>query len=148
MNLQHHFQNAYVTRNLDAAIAMLKERYGLTEFARFEPEIPTKAGGLLKLRVATTWLDNYQIELIEPVGGAVDFYRDYLPAEDGAIRFHHIASRVDDFEQVRATLDHVVAEGEMPGVRFAYVDARDTVGHYLEYVWCSPEMWKALGGKP
>jgi len=28
-----------------------------------------------------------------------------------------------------------------------YVDARDTVGHYLEYLWFSPEMWKAYGGK-
>jgi hypothetical protein len=28
-----------------------------------------------------------------------------------------------------------------------YVDARDTVGHYLEYCWMTPERWAALGGR-
>lgn len=28
-----------------------------------------------------------------------------------------------------------------------YVDARHNLGHYLEYIWATPEMWKYMGGQ-
>jgi hypothetical protein len=64
--------------------------------------------------------------------------------------FHHIAMRVaDDWDGFRAGLDEqkrsVVIEGHTPtGLKFCYVDARDTVGHYLEYVWAPARMWAHL----
>jgi hypothetical protein len=36
-------------------------------------------------------------------------------------------------------------EGEVPGLIFIYLDARETLGHYLEYVWASPAGWEMSG---
>jgi hypothetical protein len=27
-------------------------------------------------------------------------------------------------------------------LKFLYIDARSTMGHYLEYVWCTDEAWE------
>lgn len=39
MFLRGHYQNAYVTHDLDAAIKLLDERYGLGEHIVFEPDM-------------------------------------------------------------------------------------------------------------
>jgi len=31
-------------------------------------------------------------------------------------------------------------------LKFLYLDARETLGHYLEYVWMTDEMWARTGG--
>jgi len=36
-------------------------------------------------------------------------------------------------------------EGEVPGLVFIYLDARESLGHYLEYVWASAEGWDMIG---
>lgn len=153
--LAGHFQNAYVTRDLDASLAMLAARYGLRDVMRVQPELAVttpRGPGTMRLDVALLWVGGYQIEVIEPVSGDIDAYRDLLPAAaDGSLRFHHIGMRVDDFDAVRAEIarsGRVVAfEGAQPGIQFAYVDARDTLGHFLEYVSLSPDAWKAMGGR-
>lgn len=151
--LDGHFQNAYVTRDLDRTVEMLKVKYGLENIMRFEPEmvVTTPHGeGPAALRVALSWVGDRQIEIIQPVSGLVDLYRDHLP-DDDSMRLHHIGMRTHDYDGVRAAIAaqkrSVVLEAAMEGVKFAYVDARDTLGHYLEYVWCAPEMWKAFGGR-
>jgi hypothetical protein len=90
-----------------------------------------------------------QIELIEPISGLVQFYADYLPADDSP-RFHHICIRVEDWDSTRAEIARqkwpVAYEGEVAGAKFVYLDARDSLGHYIEYMWLAPEMWTAIGG--
>jgi len=91
-----------------------------------------------------------QYELIQPVSGLVDVYREDLP-DRYPLRFHHICMCVPDWAEFRAELDRrkspVVIEGGTPGhLQFAYVDARDSLGHYLEYCWMTPERWAAMGG--
>lgn len=75
------------------------------------------------------------LEIIRPVGGAVDLYR-------GAIRpgvpatLHHLGFRVDDFEEASA----VVAAsgrtwkqyGDSGGIRFGYLDMTAELGHFVE----------------
>ncbi len=36
-------------------------------------------------------------------------------------------------------------EGEVPGLVFIYLDARQTLGHYFEYVWATAEGWEMQG---
>ena len=33
-------------------------------------------------------------------------------------------------------------------LKFIYLDARDTLGHYVEYLWCTPERWAQVSSKP
>lgn len=152
MLLLNAYQNAYVTRNRDKAVAMLRERHGLEEFIFFEPDIEVRTPqgvGQSKTRVALGWAGNLQLEVIEPVSGLVDLYRPYLPADDQSLGFHHIAIRVDDWgtfaEEVACAKYPVAYASGLEGLEFVYLDARDTLGHYVEYMWATPQWWKVLG---
>lgn len=157
MHLDRFFQNAYVTRDLDRAVALITERHGLKDWVFFEPEMDVytadKGWAPCKVKVGLAWNGNVQVELIEPVRGNVQHYLDVLPADpyDATPRFHHICMRVDDWDATRklvADNDWPVAyEGGVEGCKFVYIDARDTLGHYVEYMWMSPEMWAGSGGQ-
>lgn len=152
MLLQGHYQNAYVTRDIERSLVELRAVNELQNVVQFEMPLELKtpaASGQALMKIALAWIGNLQVELIEPVSGLVDIYRDALPAS--GMRFHHIGMRSLDWD---ATLAHIhqlglpiVLQGEMPGVRFMYADARQTLGHYLEYVSMPDEAWKATGGR-
>lgn len=149
MIFHNHFQNAYVTRDLDKSIELMQKRYGIGHFLCMDPdiEVMTPEGPRQSIcRAALGWADpEIMIELIEPVGGTVDIYSELLPGDDSP-RFHHAAMRVDDWDAMHQHLEtqgwRIAIEHHMPeGLNFMYVDARDTIGHYLEYVWATPDMW-------
>lgn len=153
MLIEGHFQNAYVTRDLDKAVALVRARHGIDRVLQFQAEVQvtTPAGtGPAAFKTALAWVGSLQYEFIEPLSGQVQVYRDALPAGDG-LAFHHVGMRVQDWERSRADIARgpypVVLEGETPGVRFVYVDARESLGHHLEYVWMKPETWTAMGGR-
>ena len=148
-----HYQNAYVTRDIDKAIESFRARGDVQDACVFEPpvEVQTPTGrGIAVSKLSFIWINNLQYELIQPVSGLVDIYRDALPADD-SLKFHHICMRVDNWQEFRARVAHqrlpVVLEGGSEQLRFLYLDARDFLGHYLEYVWMTPERWTQLGGR-
>jgi hypothetical protein len=150
----HHYQIAYVTRDIAKALADFREASGGAEpsvYYEGETSLETPSGnGIAKLKLALIWVGDVQYEFIEPISGLVDVYRDGLPAGDG-VAFHHIAMRVDDWDGFRAEVDRqpwpVVHEGGHDLFRFLYLDARAVLGHYVEYVWMTPEMWEQVGGR-
>ena len=160
MLLQGHYQNAYVTHDLDRAMELVRKRYGLKDYIVFEPDmvLKTPAGDKpSKVRAALGWSGGLQIELIEPVGGFLDHYLPYLPKDrsDPTPRFHHIALRRDDIDAMRMEIDRLglplAFEGEVPGLVYIYLDARESLGHYLEYIWATAEGWEMVGwpkGRP
>jgi hypothetical protein len=138
---------------MDKAIDDFKRRLGATDVMSFEAPVPVrtaKGEGVNVLKTAFIWVGNLQYELIEPVSGLTDIYTEELP-QDGRIKFHHICMRIDDWPDFRARVEAaghpVVLEGGGDFVKFLYLDARDTLGHYLEYVWIAPEQWAAMGGR-
>lgn len=152
MFLEGHFQNAYVTRDLDRAIETFRVKYGLSDFKVYtaEMDVTTPAGhGPAANKVAFGWVGNLQFELIQPISGQVAFYTDELRADDG-LRFHHICMRTRNIDMLRREVDKlkwpVVYEGVTSATSFFYVDARESLGHYLEYVQMAPETWAAMGG--
>lgn len=154
MFLRGHYQNAYVTHDLDAAMELLTDRYGLKDYIVFEPDMILKTPQGEKassVRAALAWDGGLNIELIQPVSGFLDHYLPYLPADkkDPTPRFHHVAVRRDDEQAMRAEIDRLglplAFEGYVPGLIFIYLDARASLGHFFEYVWATPEMWTATG---
>ena len=148
-----HYQNAYITRDINKAVDAFRTRGGVQNARIFEAavEVQTPAGrGMAVSKLSFIWIDNLQYELIQPVSGLVDVYRDALPADD-SLKFHHICMRVDDWPEFRARVGQqsfpVVLEGGSEHLRFLYLDAREFLGHYLEYVWMTPERWMQLGGR-
>ncbi|MYM61907.1 VOC family protein [Pseudomaricurvus sp. HS19] len=149
----NHYQNAYITRNIDKALQQFRDRCGAENVTSFEVEVDvtsTQGEGKARNKLAFVWVNNLQYELIEPVSGHVQVYADELP-EDDSLKFHHVCMRVDDWDDFRSRVDEmgypVVLEGGGDQLRYVYLDARDFLGHYLEYVWMTPERWQQLGGK-
>ena len=67
-----------------------------------------------------------------------------------AIRFHHVAIRIDgpvaNWDAHVASIDFgkhpIVFEGALRDqLRFFYTDERTTLGHYVEHVWLAPELY-------
>lgn len=148
-----HYQNAYITRNIEKALQTFRERCGQENVTSFEVEVDvtsTKGEGKARNKLAFIWVNNLQYELIEPVSGHVHVYQDDLPEGD-ELKFHHICMRVDDWDEFRQNVDKmgypVVLEGGSDALKYVYLDARNVLGHYLEYVWMTPERWQQLGGK-
>ncbi|MEO6248220.1 MAG: VOC family protein [Sphingomicrobium sp.] len=155
MSIGRHYQNAYVTRNVDKAVADFRRFADVRHV--FEIETPVKiwtpngeGSGIQKL--AFVWVEDLNYELIEPKEGDVlAIYRDALP-DDDRLQFHHVCHVVDDWE---ACMGHasekpfpLALRGGTPGMlEFAYFDTRPFLGHFTEYVWMVPERWAGMGGR-
>jgi hypothetical protein len=156
MIVGRHYQNAYVTRDVDKAVAGFRRHADIR--ALMEIEVPVQlwtpqGEGIGVQKLAFVWVGDLQFELIQPgEGDVLALYRDALPADDRPV-FHHICMLVDDWEAFMAKVDQqefpVVLKGGTPGLlQFAYLDARQWLGHYLEYCWMVPDRWAAMGGRP
>lgn len=153
MLLENHYQNAYVTPDIDAALETFQKVYGVKEPKSFqvETEVWTPRGtGKQSNKLSFIWVGNLQYELIQPMGGLDYLYRDALPEE--GLRFHHICMRSFDWDATLAEIERqkfplVLKGNSSSGLKFVYADARDTLGHYLEYTWVPPAVWTAMGGR-
>lgn len=152
-----HSQLAYVTNDLDRAMAALKHAYDVPGFFEMTNVRPGHdAATMPVLKIALAVVGGVEIELIEPVGENAPMFSDSLPAgKDLAIVFHHVATRVDgplaNWDAHVASLDFanhpVVFQGEMGDMlRYMYTDERPTLGHYVEHVWMSPELLSQMRG--
>lgn len=155
MYLEGHYQNAYVTHDLDKAMKLIDDRYGQRDWIRYDPDMVIRTPEGPKdssVRVALAWYGGLQIELIQPNGGYNVHYEHMLPADtsDAVPRFHHTAHRREDADAMRAEIEKLglplAFEGDVSGAMlFIYLDAREAIGHFLEYVWATPEGWDMNG---
>jgi hypothetical protein len=146
-----HSQVAYVTSDLDRALAAFRDDYGVPAFYVFANDMPglVQSDGA-RLRIALALVGGVEIELIEPQGDSAPLFSQALPADGSfAIRFHHVAIRIDgtlvDFEAHMASIDParhpVVWQGAMGDVmRYAYTDERPALGHFVEHVWMQADL--------
>lgn len=138
------FQYAYVCEDMERASAEFKSRFGTGDFD-LKPGLTvndvvvdgTPVSGWT-IDVATVNVADRNIELIKPVAGAVDIYRNAIRPGHLAT-FHHVGVEVADMDQVSEAVTSsgrsFAILGHMPGFcRFAYLDMRDELGHFVEYV--------------
>jgi Glyoxalase/Bleomycin resistance protein/Dioxygenase superfamily len=154
MHFKGHFQNAYVTHDLDDALCGIDKRFGKIDWIVFEPDMELITPGGIKqsaVKAALGWHQGHQLEIIQPVKGYLDHYLPALPADttDPSPRFHHIAVRRDDEAAMRAEIAQLGLplefEGAVPGLVFIYLDARKVLGHHFEFIWATPEGWEMQG---
>jgi hypothetical protein len=150
------YQQAYVTTDLDQALAVFRDAYGVPSFLTMDANYEIRYRGLpslLNVRMALCNLNGVQIEVIEPREGCVDLYLEGLPKTGFGMAHHHVAVRIEgDFErwkrwraEVGAGDRAVAMEGDLgPSAQFIYLDDRARLGHYTEYLWSSPEGRAAL----
>lgn len=141
--LSRHFQNAYTTRSLEAAVTMFGTRHGIKEF-HYMRDVPF--GPDATIQIALAWAGDVMIELIEPRGAAA-LYAGHLPAAGEVVRFHHLGHLVDSRAEYDTVCGRALASGypvalhgSNHGINFLYLDARADLGHYLEFVHLDPPM--------
>jgi hypothetical protein len=134
---REHSHSAWVTNDLDRAVQIFSDRYGVTEFSYLGGPMPS--GG--SIRVAFAWAGGQVLEIIAAEGPGTAFYTKILPAGEFAIRFHHLGFIVHDeagwqaLEQDIETGKWQVAHKSLGGtfIDAYYVEAPE-LGHYFEYV--------------
>jgi Glyoxalase/Bleomycin resistance protein/Dioxygenase superfamily len=150
-----HYQNAYVCDDIEAAIASFKARaeIGHVPIIDVDQTIATPDGPKrVATRLAFIWIGDLQYELIQIIDDQTGIYAN-CQSNGGPLRFHHVCMRVDEWDSFRARAAAqnlpVVMERAIEGdlLKFLYLDARAFCGHYLEYVWATPERWVQMGGR-
>ena len=157
------FQMSYITRDLDAAMAHCKAEMGVAHFDTTDAEVEVLSFGKmrpLKIRAAFANVGRNQLELIQPISGAIEIYTDEVDLSKHIINFHHIAIAVrGGIEQWRELIAEVRASGDdfaflspveasdEDQLCFCYVDTRKRIGHYTEYLWID-EALKPLPAMP
>ena len=150
-------QTAYVTNDMQQALAVFRDHYDVTSFYVFANDAPgmVQSDGA-QLKIALAVVGGVEIELIEPQGHTAPMFSAPLPSDGSfAIRFHHIAYRIEgdlsDFEAHMASIDSekhpVIWSGSLGDVmRFAYTDERALLGHYVEHVWMHADLRAQIAG--
>lgn len=151
MLFENQYQIAYVTHDIKLAKSILCEQYGVPAFKGLEGDAPvenrvwTPDGEVdIVMRAAIAIVGNLTLEVLEPVSGATDIFTEMLiPGQP--LRLHHLGMRTDDLDAVRAEHERhgrqVVMAGAFKAAQFIYVDARATLGHFVEYACAPPEYW-------
>ena len=150
-----HYQNAYICDDIEAAITLFHARAEFDDvpIIDIEQSLWTPAGvKRVVSRLAFIWIGDLQYELIQPIEDESGIYGNYK-SNGGLLHFHHVCSRVPEWESFRAAVDKqdlpVVLERATEGdpLKFLYLDGRSFCGHYLEYVWATDERWVQMGGR-
>ncbi|MBB35909.1 MAG: hypothetical protein CME88_00370 [Hirschia sp.] len=141
-----HSQIAYVTTDLEKALAIWRDDFDVPSFHVFNNDMPgLESSHQYELKIALANVGGVEIELIEPLNGTAPMHAEPLPNNgDFAMCFHHVAMRIggslEDYEAHIGSLDTdrhpiVWTGGFADMMRFAYTDERSTLGHYIEHVW-------------
>lgn len=153
-----HYQNAYLCDDIEAAIAHMRGSYsfGDVPIIDVDQKVATPSGlKQINSRIAFIWIDNLQIELIQPIVDETGIYkRDtaHISGPNPVLHFHHSCARVSDWDKFRAAVDQqdlpLMFERADGGtdLKYLYLDARALCGHYLEFTWMTDAMWQRLGG--
>jgi extradiol dioxygenase family protein len=132
------FQIAYVTNDIERAMQVFAERYGVKEWRRMEGAL--KEGG--HIRVEFGWAGGSLFEVTQADGAGSELYRQGLPADEFAVRFHHLGFFIPTEAAWNALLKEiadggvkVLNETNVPGFLQARIVEAPDLGHWIEYIY-------------
>jgi hypothetical protein len=138
-------QMAWVTNDIDQAVALFKDRHDTGEFFIVRDlEAPLSGDRIAKMNLALAHAGGIDIELIEPLGGEDGVWREILRGDGGfEMHFHHHAQMVSSREDLDRLKQEGIAQGfpvsvegrTADGPGFFYLDCRATLGHHVEYLY-------------
>lgn len=151
-----HIQHSYATTDIQRAKLVFAEDHGDLTWFDLNATLPLSvpANGQMQLKIALTTIGGVEIELIQPIAGdAATIYTELLPTTGFGLVLHHLGYEVvgprENWDQFRAGIDTekypVILEGGVYGTKFVYLDARQRLGHYSEYIWFENRQAPAAG---
>ncbi|MDQ4420343.1 VOC family protein [Sphingobium sp. DEHP117] len=134
-----YYQYSYVTTDWRRAMDELAEQHDIGGWFEMPDAVfDTGPGKTAVCHFALANKNGLQIEVIQPISGDCSVYRIGLPESGYAKRFHHLGrhfSNRADFDRhyaaAKARYTLPVAAETMGG-EYAYFDARQDTGHFLE----------------
>ena len=143
VELKRPVQIGVVVRDLEQATQLLTSLFGIGPFCFIE--WPNRAGSKyfyrgreehIKIRQAFAQVGSLELELIQPIEGERNAYREFLEEKGGGI--HHLLFEVDDMDEIIRSLSKDSIEvlqagtGIRPGTRWALLDTQKLIGFLLE----------------
>ena len=149
------FQICYVATDIEKAVDTFRAVNQTGPFYMIRDNaVPHSQGGSALTHVAIAWIGNTQMEIIQPLGGRDEIYRDYLPTDGSVMAFHHFCVRAatwDEFAGRKAFFENLGCEigfaRETGPYRTFYADTRKQFGHFIEYVWIEDESMVTMNGQ-
>lgn len=143
-------QLGYVARDIDAALPLMVERYGLRDY-----HLSRDRDGNA-LHIAQAWIGNTMVEVLQPRDPQGALYGWALPDDPKTVKLHHYAMAFHSHEDWQGLKDAlaaadlpIVAEGSVPDfLDFIYADTRDDLGHMMEYFRLEPAAQSYFDGLP
>jgi methylmalonyl-CoA/ethylmalonyl-CoA epimerase len=142
-------QIGIVVRDIDESARRLSELFGLGPFRFIEwPNRPDSGfwyrgePQTVRIRQAFVQAGNLELELIQPLEGERNAYREFLDQHGPGI--HHVLFETDDIQSI---VDAVAAEGVgvlqagtgiRPGTRWSLLDSTEAIGFLLELRQVAP----------
>jgi methylmalonyl-CoA/ethylmalonyl-CoA epimerase len=141
--LEKPVQLGIVVKDLEATTRALNALFGIGPFRFIEwPNRPDShywfrgREETIRIRQAFAQVGPIEIELIQPLEGERNAYRQFLDEKGGGV--HHILFEVDDMDTVTGALSGKGIEilqmgtGIRPGTRWALLDSEHALGFLLE----------------
>ena len=133
-----HYHVAYVTNDMDRALGVFRDRFGVTAFRTNDNAMDN--GSRISVRAA--WIGGMMYEICLGEGPGMELYTEWAePGGEFVLRLHHFGYLVSDdeaWDALEGKLDRggwtVRSRSDIPGfVRACFVDVRE-LGHLLEFV--------------
>jgi catechol 2,3-dioxygenase-like lactoylglutathione lyase family enzyme len=148
-------QVGYVTDDLDAAAEFFEATLGTVRCVKYRgssmggglsPAMGGEPGSTFVVvggKPADEWVIDVllvnagatNLEVIKPVSGSVQLYRDAI-RPGSPVTKHHLGFRVDDFDEatavVKASGRSWAQYGESAGIKMGYLDMTAELGHFVE----------------
>ncbi len=135
------FQVAYATNDMQRALAVFRENFGIRAFRELEGALPQ--GG--HMHACFAWVGSIMYELMHASGPGAEIFMERVPVGDFALVHHHLGFLIHDeaewqglkrrVEQGGCTLAY---ENHTPGfIRYCFVKS-PPLAHYLEYLFPEP----------
>ncbi len=133
-----HFQLGYVTNDLERAMNVFGERFGITRFRQNDADLP--CGG--KVGTRTVWVGAMMYEIAMGYGEGMEVFSDYAPQGAGfVLKFHHFGYLVSDdaaWTKLEAGITRSGLKVRKPSdiagyVRTCFVEVPE-LDHLLEYI--------------
>jgi catechol 2,3-dioxygenase-like lactoylglutathione lyase family enzyme len=133
-----HVQLGYVTNDMERALAIFRDRFGINRWRENDGELPD--GGWVSTR--TVWVGAMMYEIALGHGPEMDCFSDFAPpGGDFVLKFHHYGYLVPDEaawseveRQIAASGLRVRKPSDLPGyVKTCFLEVPE-LDHMLEYI--------------
>jgi len=157
LTYKNFFQVAYVTHDMDKALALFDREQGIKKFMVFEATTPVdKKGNTALMRTALAYVGEIQVEILQPLAGSTQVWQSKVPAAPKIVQFHHLAFLVDGMAALEAARAAHARNGHKVAVEVGipdvgegiYVDTYDSLGHYMEYIYFMPKALEYFASIP